>query len=260
MATVGGKHMTKYDIAFSYASEQREIIKQYSEKLQRLGLSVFIDTEHPELFVFNHVPETLKSIYDNDEIVMLIFLSKEYVNKDFTKYESHIAFDRLLTEKRLSIIKLDASTLSWLPSSFFYYDINKYTCDEICQSLYNAIRKYQIPNIENLFKGINEFILSNFQNFNCLLANKTCVIYNIESTKQNKIKITLNVGLHRILFYYYKNTDTPFPIAEIYISEKSIVLENRGFPNTFVLEKRYHNENELQSDLKTVINNLLEKL
>ena len=96
------KRMDKYDIAFSYASEQREIIKKFEKKLMELGLKVFIDIEHPELFVFKHVPDILKKIYEDSEIVMLIFLSKDYVNKDFTKYESHIAFDRLLSDKRLT--------------------------------------------------------------------------------------------------------------------------------------------------------------
>lgn len=111
--------MKKYDIAFSYASEQKDIIEKYSKKLKKMGLNVFIDTEHPELFVFRHVPDTLKQIYDDDEVVMLIFLSRDYAKKDFTKYEGHIAFDRLLNEKRLAIIKLDDSSLPWLPSSFF---------------------------------------------------------------------------------------------------------------------------------------------
>ena len=118
--------MNKFDIAFSYASEQKMIIKQYSEKLEKLGLKVFIDTEHPELFVFKHVPDILKEIYDDEKIVMLVFLSHDYIKKDFTKYESYIAFERLLAKKRLAIVKLDDSTLSWLPASFFCYDKNKY--------------------------------------------------------------------------------------------------------------------------------------
>lgn len=251
--------MEKYDIAFSYASEQKEIIKYYSEKLQKLGLKIFIDTEHPELFVFKHVPDTLKAIYDNDETVMLIFLSREYAEKDFTKYESHIAFDRLLTEKRLAIIKLDESTLPWLPSSFFYYDINKYSSDEICQSLFTAIKKYKVPGIEDLFKSINDFILSNYQELNCLLNSKTCALYDVKQKNKGKIKIVLSEALKRILLYYFIDSDSPFPIAEIYIFEKNIVLENRGFSDIFDLEKKYLSERELQSDLKIMMSNLLEQ-
>lgn len=251
--------MDKYDIAFSYASEQKEIIEKYSKKFQELGLNVFIDIEHPELFVFKHVPDILKAIYDNDEIVMLIFLSKEYAKKDFTKYESHIAFDRLLTEKRLSIIKLDNVTLPWLPSSLFYYDIRKYTFDEICQSLCNAIRGYQIPDIKVLFKNLNNFLLSKCPQLRLFIDNKTCVIYNIQSLNENKIKIVFNDSLKRILLFYDKASDSPFPIAEIYILGKNIILENRGISNTFDLIKNYLTENELQNELLVLVKKLLEK-
>lgn len=251
--------MDKYDIAFSYASEQREIIEKYEKKLKELGLKVFIDIEHPELFVFKHVPDILKKIYDDSEIVMLIFLSKDYINKDFTKYESHIAFDRLLTDKRLTIVKLDDSMLSWLPSSFFYYDIHKYSFDEICGSLYSAIKKYQIPELQIIYKNINNFLKSKFQKMDCLLNKDTCVIYSIDLLHNKKIKITLNEGLDKILLFLCAELECLFPIAEIYISEKSIVLENRGISPKFDLFKKYCNEEVLQSDLYQIIDNILEK-
>lgn len=251
--------MDKYDIAFSYASEQKEIIEKYENKLKKLGLKVFIDIEHPELFVFKHVPDILKRVYDDSEIVMLIFLSKDYVNKAFTKYEGHIAFDRLLTDERLAIVKLDDSTLSWLPSSFFYYDINKYSFEEICGSLYSAIKRYQIPRIQTLFKNINCFIKSNFQEIDCTLNKETCYIYNIHSLNNKKIKIVFIEGLDRILLFVCTDLDCPFPAAEIYISGKNIVLENRGFSHKFDLIKKYFNEDEFLSDLNQVIDILLEK-
>lgn len=251
--------MDRYHIAFSYASEQKDIVNNVAVKFQKFGLKVFIDTEHPELFVFNHVPDILKSIYDDHEVVMLIFLSKDYVKKDFTKYEGHIAFERLLTNKKLAIIKLDSSTLPWLPSSFFYYDINKYTLDQICESIYKAIKGCQITNIEDLFQNTNNFLTCNVQKINRSFNSKTCVIYNMEPYNKNKIKIVLFEDLKRILIYHYINVDSPFPIAEIYISDKNIVLENRGFSDTLGLVKKYFNENELQQDLSKIITNLLGK-
>ena len=68
--------MGEYDIAFSYASEQSSLVEQYKKELQAMGIKVFIDTEHPELFVFNYVPDVLKRIYESEEIAMLIFYLK----------------------------------------------------------------------------------------------------------------------------------------------------------------------------------------
>lgn len=253
--------MKKYDIAFSYASEQKDIIEKYSNKFRSLGLDIFIDTEHPDLFVFKHVPDTLKQIYDDDEIVMLVFLSKDYAKKDFTKYEGHIAFDRLLKEKRLAIIKLDDSSLSWLPSSFFYFDVKKYTFDEICQSIYKAITKYSLPTISTLFKNINEFLLKNIKCLKLCLNTNTCIKFRIEDLGNTTIKISLNNDLQRILLFLYdiSNTDSTFPVAEIYISEKSIVFENKGISDALELITKYTNEDEIKNELLKLLNNLLEK-
>lgn len=253
------KIMDKYDIAFSYASEQRKIIKKYEKKLKELGLKVFIDVEHPELFVFNHVPDILKKIYDDSETVMLIFLSRDYAKKDFTKYEGHIAFDRLLTDKRLTIIKLDDSTLPWLPSSLFYYDINKYSFEEICGSLYSAIKGYQIPKLQILFKNVNNFLKSKFKEINCSLNTETCVIYRINLLDNEKIKITLNEGLDKILLFVCTDLECLFPVAEVYILKKNIVLENRGISHKLDLVKKYLNEDEMLCDLYNIIAHLLDK-
>lgn len=252
--------MKKYDIAFSYASEQKSIIEKYSKKLKGLGLNVFIDTEHPDLFVFKHVPDTLKQIYDDDEIVMLIFLSKDYAKKDFTKYEGHIAFDRLLNEKRLAIIKLDDSTLPWLPSSYFYYDINKYSFDSICKSLYNAINDYKLPSIDMLFKNMNEFLSINAKWISLCLNAKTCVKYRIENSDNATIKIVLNKDLQRILIFYdFPNNGSTFPLAEIYITQKNIVVENKGISNTMELVTKYMNENEFKDKLFKILSEISEK-
>ena len=101
-------------------------------------------------------------------------------------------------------------------------------------------------------------MLSNIQKINQSLDSKTCVIYNMEPYNKNKIKIVLFEDLKRILIYHYIYVDSPFPVAEIYISDKKIVLENRGFSDTFDLAKKYFNENELQHDLSIIITNLME--
>lgn len=130
-----------FDIAFSYASEQIEIVNEFKQKLTSLGLNVFLDTEHPELFVFNNVPEVLKSVYDDENTAMLIFLSNDYIKKNFTKFEGHIALDRLLEGKKISIIRIDDSELPWLPSSHHFFDIRKNNINYICNAILSALKK-----------------------------------------------------------------------------------------------------------------------
>lgn len=143
---------------------------------------------------------------------------------------------------------------------FFYYDINKYSFNEICQSLYNAINKYSLPNVDTLFKNISEFLSINVKWIKLCLNTETCVKYEIENLSNSTIKIVLNKDLQRILvFFDFSNNDSTFPVAEIYISEKNIILENKGISDTLELVTKYVNENEFKDELFKVLSELSEK-
>ncbi len=251
--------MEKYDIAFSYASEQKDVILKFSHKLQKLGLKVFIDTEHPDLFVFKHVPDVLKGIYDDNDIVMLIFLSKDYIKKDFTKYEGYIAFDKMLKEKRLAIIKLDNSTLSWLPSSFFYYDINKYTEDEICNSLYSATQKDKLPTIDTIFEDIEILLKNKYKKWSINSQSKMKKIYKIND--KVKLKFSLNEGSKTIYVSIVFDEKEPLlPHADIHIDEQFIVFQNNGLNDNIPLFKKSSSKTEFYNMITEIFDITLERI
>ena len=240
--------MGEYDIAFSYASEQSSLVEQYKKELQAMGIKVFIDTEHPELFVFNYVPDVLKRIYESEEIAMLIFLSEDYAKKDFTMYESRIGFERLLKGQRIEIIRIDDSTLPWLPDSVHYFDIRKndmkYICNALCRSLpQNSVLK--ILNIEELFITISEYIDQNCNSIKKSYTSKECIIYQLTEKENAYIKFNCCDSEKNIsIFCSSTNAEPLFSVVEIYIDEKkkSYILYNKGilesesvfvnFPNT----------------------------
>ncbi len=254
--------MERFDIAFSYASEQSEIIEQFKMRLKELGLSVFIDTEHPELFVFKHVPDVLKGIYDYDEIVMLIFLSKDYAKKDFTKYEGHIASERLIKEKRTAIIKIDDATLPWLPSSLHFFDIRKNSIDYICKALYVAIKGESLCDTKTLFKNIKDYLILKCGQLKTNLNSETCVIFNIIKSKEKYIKMYYNKETKRILFFYISSyiEEKYFSIAEIYKFENKYIFYNKGISDTQNVISEFVNENELNINILSNLNIFLSNI
>ena len=254
--------MKNFDIAFSYASEQSKIVEVYKKKLEELGLSVFIDTDHPELFVFKHVPEVLKKIYDDNETAMLIFLSEDYARKDFTKYEGHLAFDRLLTEKRLAIIRIDDTKLPWLPSSLHFFDIQKYSIDSICLALYVSIKGEYLADMKTLFENMKSYLMRNCKYINIRLNSETCMIFNISSDEKSYIKINYSSEAQSILFFYNSShiEETSFSVAEIYKNENKFVLYNKGICNSGDLISEFVSENELCCRVSSYLNNFLENL
>lgn len=239
--------MVTFDIAFSYAVEQNEVINEFKTRLEELGLKVFIDTEHPELFVFKYVPDVLKEIYDNEKIAMLIFISKEYINKNFTKYEGHIAMDRLLMEKRTSIVKIDDSTLPWLPSTFHYFDLHKYSINYICQALFTAIKGTYLVNIEKVFNTFKDDVMSKCSMLKISLDTKSCLIFNVLNSEKSYLKINCSPEEQLISFFYSSSLveEITYPIAEIQKNETNFVYFNKGISETHDLKSEFISVKEL---------------
>ena len=228
--------------------------------MRNLGLEIFIDTEHPEIFVFNHVPDTLKKIYDNTNIVMLIFLSEDYIKKDFTKYEGYIAFDRFISEKRLAIIKLDENiNLPWLPSAFFYYSTEKYSMEQICKSLYLAIKNESIGNCNDLFNEIVTNLPLNVCKLSKCYDSNTCVVFKGISKESFFIKISLNIERNNIaIFFESSQTELySFPIAEFFIEKNHIQFYNKGISDEHRLSNIIFNIEEAQQFIIELISAFL---
>ena len=251
--------MEKFDIAFSYASEQNQIVETFKTVLENMGLSVFVDTDHPELFVFQHVPDVLKEIYDDNDTAMLIFLSEDYIRKDFTKYEGHIAFDRLLKEKRLSIVKLDDAVLPWLPSSLHFFDMRKNSVNFICQALYTAIRGECIPDINNCFQSLKDYLIINCRNIKVTMDSETCMIFCTTPKERINIKLTCNTEQQEILIYYNAPhiEESIFSIAEIERTENKFIFYNKGISDSDQLISEFVSETELNHKILAQINILL---
>ena len=221
--------MVKYDIAFSYASEQKSIVDEFKIKLQELGLKVFVDSDHPERLVFKHVANVLKPIYEDEDVAMIIFLSEDYARKNFTMYESWIAFDRLLNGQKLEIIRIDDAVLSWLPNSIHHFDIRKNDTDFICDAIYCAIKGSTLQNAAELFVVLSDYITQNCTNLEIISSSEKCNIFKLIRKENAYIKIIYSEKESCIsIFHYSSYIESLFTIGEIYINERKFTFINKG--------------------------------
>lgn len=228
----GRKIMEHFDLGFSYATEQIELVNLYRKKLSDKGLSVFIDTEHPEYFVSQHVPDVLKTIYENFNTVMVIFLSEDYAKKTFTNYEGHIAAERLIGKKRLIIIRIDDANLPWLMSTYHFFDIRKQNDEYICDAILRYIKQIRGDPVCSI-RGIFDKIIQQI-NCRCYLlkeinSSEFCRIYTSATNNNSFLKVKHSVEENKILLYNYGScSEALLPIGEIYISENNCVFVNKG--------------------------------
>ena len=250
--------MEYFDLGFSYATEQLELVNSYRKKLSDRGLSVFIDTEYPEYFISEHVPDTLKTIYEELNTVMVIFLSEDYARKSFTKYEGHIAAERLIGEKRLIIIRIDDAKLPWLMSTYHFFDVRKQNDEYICDAIFRYIKHIKrgsACSIRDVFAKIIQKINDRCYLIKEINSSEFCKIYSSVTNNNSFLKVKYSIEDNKILFFNYDSCfEALLPICEIFISENNFIFLNKGIIEAGDLFYEFKSELELTNFVVDAVN------
>ncbi len=86
----------EYDIAISFAGEQRPIAKRINDVLKENGISTFYDEDKIVELWGKNLAEHLPTIYSETARFVLLILSEEYLNKVWTKVERRAAISRMI--------------------------------------------------------------------------------------------------------------------------------------------------------------------
>jgi TIR domain len=116
--------MAKYDLAISFAGEQRSLAESLAIRLDASGYSIFYDAfERAELWG-RDLSLSLGSVYSEEARFCLVLLSKEYVEKPWTNLERQNAISRFMHDKKdyMLCLKLDDEHLPGLPDVIGYVD------------------------------------------------------------------------------------------------------------------------------------------
>lgn len=115
-----------YDVVLSFAGEDREYVEECADILTSLGIKVFYDSYEQDVLWGKDLYTFLADIYSNKARYAIVFVSKHYVNKRWTKHEFRFINERMFkseTEYLLPVL-LDDTKLSGLPETQGYL-INK---------------------------------------------------------------------------------------------------------------------------------------
>ena len=150
----------KYDVALSFAGEDRLHAETLANLLQSANVSVFYDSNVKSELWGEDLYTTLADIYSNKSTFCVMFLSKHYAEKSWTNHERRFAQERALKESNAYIlpIKLDDAQIPGMPSTIAIIDLRKTTIGEIFRILIKKIETIKQKNNEfdvNLFE-INE--------------------------------------------------------------------------------------------------------
>jgi integrase len=115
-----------YDIALSFASEQRALAEQLAARLRAAGVRVFYDKDSKAELWGKNLVDHLHDIYCDRARFCVVFVSKEYVRKGWTNHERKAAQERVFREvsgEYLLPIRVDDAILPGLPETVGYVSI-----------------------------------------------------------------------------------------------------------------------------------------
>jgi len=112
-----------YEIALSFAGEDRALVERIANVLDSGGIKVFYDRFEEVSMWGKDLTAHLADIYKNRANYCAMFVSIHYVSKAWPQLERQHALSRALIEKREYIlpIKLDESEVPGLPSTICAY-------------------------------------------------------------------------------------------------------------------------------------------
>ena len=97
---------TKYDIAISFAGEDRHIAEEIASKLIDRGIKVFYDKYEKHSLWGRNLYEHLTTVYKNKSKLCLMIISEYYNQKQWTEVERKAAQARAIEENKEYILPM----------------------------------------------------------------------------------------------------------------------------------------------------------
>ena len=130
-----------YDVALSFAGEDRDLALALAARLHAAGHRVFFD-RFEEMWG-EDLAAKLHDVYGTQARYCVVLVSRHYLEKPWTNHERRILLARTLRDASpfLLPIRVDGSELPGLPAVIAYKDLRVDSLDEIFESLEMVLAK-----------------------------------------------------------------------------------------------------------------------
>jgi len=115
----------KYDVAISFAGENRDIARDLANRLKKKGVNVFFDEFEESDLWGKDLYEYLSKVYSEDARYCLMMISEHYAKKAWTSHERKNAQERAFKENEEYIlpIRLDGTKIPGVRGTIGYLDL-----------------------------------------------------------------------------------------------------------------------------------------
>jgi hypothetical protein len=125
----------KYDVALSFAGEDRDYVEDVATYLQGWGIKVFYDKFLEDDLWGKNLYDHLQDIYKNKARYSILFISEHYKRKNWTNHERQSAQARAFKESQEYIlpVRFDDTEIPGLQSTVGYLSALQYTPIDIAK-------------------------------------------------------------------------------------------------------------------------------
>src|SRR4249919_3485185 len=88
----------RWDVALSFAGAQRDYVEQVAQALKARGVRCFYDADEQIDLWGRYLAEELPAIYGERAAAVVVFVSAQYVARDWTRLERRAALNRAVRE------------------------------------------------------------------------------------------------------------------------------------------------------------------
>ena len=127
----------EFHVALSFAGEQRTDVREVASELAKHGVRTFFDEENEVALWGKNLIEEFQRIYMTDSHVVVMFISKEYAEKPWTRHERRSALARALQERREYVLpaRFDDTVLDGLDPNLGYLPLRDRSPQQLAEAI-----------------------------------------------------------------------------------------------------------------------------
>ena len=118
-----------YDVALSFAGEQRDYVQRVAEELLSLHIAIFYDRIEEEIIRLwgGNLAEDFHDVYENKARYVVMFISKQYIQKAWTTHERRSALSGAIQKKtKVLPVRFDDTPVPGLQTDVAYLRADEY--------------------------------------------------------------------------------------------------------------------------------------
>ncbi|WP_330258913.1 TIR domain-containing protein [Streptomyces murinus] len=130
-----------YDVALSFAGEDRDYVQVVAQTLRDSGLRVFYDDYEQVALWGKDLYSHLDRVYREQSKYCVLFISQHYAKKVWTSHERRSAQARAIEERKEYVLpaRFDDTPIDGLPSTIGYLDISDTAPGELARMIMDKV-------------------------------------------------------------------------------------------------------------------------